>query len=612
MKRVFAHIGFSMALTLIVLNKLNADITLIISAVLAILLIVSIAFKKIRNKVAVPLCLGAALVGCLIFMVGNYMVSPQLNLSDKTVNASVYYIDIPEISDDGCSYIVKTVGIDDANAPQNIKLKIKTDEEINAEPYQVINAKLKLSKYQSNYSKGIYLSADAEDISVTNSFVASPWLWVYNLRLDIINTLSNTLKGDVGSLASALVTGYKKGLSDKLYSAFKFSGAVHLIAVSGFHLSILIAVLFFVLKLFNANDTSVAIIGTVFIIICIGLGGFSKSVIRAGIMSIIMLVGNASKNGADALNSLGLAVSIMCLNPYAVTDVGMQLSVLSTLALITFAPKIAKYNIVIRLAIIPWIIILFTFPVMAISFGYVSIAGIISNIFVGLVGSCSLVLSIISYLSLKTGLLASIFVPITKGLITLLINIVSAFSSLRFAVVPLDNEIEYIAIGASAMLFVALVVNKSKWRKTFGAIAFLMVYASIFASVLLNLNTANVLVTQNGAVAVAYKDEGYCYGIKNKSDFYTAKTFLFANHIEIDSIDDYHNLKNINAFESSSECAVDVNGITVAVGYDKIAGADISVCNDYVYDSNGKISLENGDIVYKIKSNSSYEANWLN
>lgn len=606
MKRVFAHIGFSMAIALLVLNLLSLDVALIISALLAILLIVSIAVPKIRQMVAVPLCLGAALFACLVFMCGNAVVAPQIKLDNKTAYSSFYYVDIPEINEESCTYIVKTVNVDSENSPQNIKLKIKTDMPIDAKPYQVVTAKLNFSRtgenaYKSSYySKGIYLNARAEDIKLTNTFVASPWKWVYDLRLDIIKTLSDTLKGDVGSLASALVTGYKKGLSDKLYSSMKFAGVVHLIAVSGFHLTVITGGLFFVLKLLKANDRIIAVFGTVFVIVCIGLGGFSKSIIRASIMMLVLLWGNASENRADTLNSLGVAVAIMCLNPFAVTDVGMQLSTVSTLALIITSPRIAKmkFGRFQGLFIIPWIITLCNLPIMAISFGYVSLAGLVANVFVTIIGSASLVSSIVSYIAIKLGVFPTMFAFVSKWLITVLIKIVRFFATRWLAVVPLDNEIVFVIIGAILMVGVALMLKNKKLLKPLSTIAVLMVVLSVAISTAMNVDTARVLVTQNGAIAIAYKEYGYAYNVNDKSDYYTVKAFLFSNHIELDEIGECGNF-------------IEVNGISILVDDNATQGADIIIKNNEIYEPRGIIDLENGDVMYKIKADSSYDVNWL-
>ena len=68
MKRVFAHIGFSSALTLLILNLVSVRFVPVITAGLAAVFAASLALKKYRQAAAVPVCLGSALFACLLFM----------------------------------------------------------------------------------------------------------------------------------------------------------------------------------------------------------------------------------------------------------------------------------------------------------------------------------------------------------------------------------------------------------------------------------------------------------------------------------------------------------------------------------------------------------------
>ena len=59
---------------------------------------------------------------------------------------------------------------------------------------------------------------------------------------------------EVGELAFAVLYGDKTFVSDKLLNVFKFSGVVHLFAVSGLHVGLIVAILYFLLKKLKAND----------------------------------------------------------------------------------------------------------------------------------------------------------------------------------------------------------------------------------------------------------------------------------------------------------------------------------------------------------------------
>ena len=57
-------------------------------------------------------------------------------------------------------------------------------------------------------------------------------------------------------------------------------------------------------------------------------------------MMIVMLCGRLFNERSDTLNSLGIAVFIICLNPFAVTDAGALLTVTAVLGLIIIDPML--------------------------------------------------------------------------------------------------------------------------------------------------------------------------------------------------------------------------------------------------------------------------------
>jgi competence protein ComEC len=72
--------------------------------------------------------------------------------------------------------------------------------------------------------------------------------------------------------------------------------------------------------------------------------GFVPSVMRSGIMYLIYLAGMIVQRRADSLNSLGIAVLILCVvNPYAAADVGLLLSFAATLGLIVVSQPMNEW-----------------------------------------------------------------------------------------------------------------------------------------------------------------------------------------------------------------------------------------------------------------------------
>ena len=236
MKRIFTHIGFSTAVTLLVINLLPVNSISLIMLGLAVLSAASLVIFKGKEK-AVFVCLISGVFACGVFLCTyNATVAPQLSLDSAEADTEFYITDITKIDDDGnYVYTVKTTKIDCDGAPQNIKLRVKSTRKINADYYETVKGKLKFYSIADNASSSygywgekIFLSAKGSKFTATGNKINSPWKYTLLLREDIINTLSAQIGGDEGALSAAFLTGENSLLSDKAYTDFVFAGATHL------------------------------------------------------------------------------------------------------------------------------------------------------------------------------------------------------------------------------------------------------------------------------------------------------------------------------------------------------------------------------------------------
>ena len=94
MKRVFANIGFSVAVALVVLNFMNVKAALAALVASGVAFIVSVAVPKIRSGKAISLCLLGVCFACALFAsfyYGTYL--PQTKLFGKTASVRAYIVD---------------------------------------------------------------------------------------------------------------------------------------------------------------------------------------------------------------------------------------------------------------------------------------------------------------------------------------------------------------------------------------------------------------------------------------------------------------------------------------------------------------------------------------
>ena len=145
------------------------------------------------------------------------------------------------------------------------------------------------------------------------------------------------------ALLTGILLGIETGIPTDLMKAFSATSTTHIIAISGFNISI-IAGLFSGLarRLFGKRRAMpVAIAG---IIVYTILVGASAAVVRAAIMGCLYVIATHYGRQTDALTSLiAAAVLMTLLNPQTLWDLGFQLSFAATLGLILYTPGLQSW-----------------------------------------------------------------------------------------------------------------------------------------------------------------------------------------------------------------------------------------------------------------------------
>lgn len=558
MKRVFAHIGFSFALTLFVLNIVSANWALVIFSAASVLFIASIAVRKTRSAVAVPLCLICVMLACTLFWVNynsNYL--KQLELDGKEAEAQFYIIDVEENNYYNYVYTVKTKAVSIDGAPQNIKLRLYSDNKIDANYYEIINGKIKLYSYADNsyesrggFADDIFLHSSIKSYKATGENVTSINKYVLKMRVGVKEFFRKQLPKDNDSVALAIVTGDKSIMSDWLYDAMVQCGCIHLFAVSGLHLSVLSFSLFWILTKLRMRKIPKAVVSLAAIAFYIALAGFSKSVIRAGIMMTVYLIGKLFNEKSDALNSLGLSVFIICLNPYAVMDASVMLTVVSVLGITTINNEIQKkiivrnkaFNYFLNAVSVSASVFIATFPVMYILFGSVSALGIPLNIVMIPFAQIALVSATLMLVLQKIPPLLFVAGKICEYSTSLIILIVSKLQSFSFAVLNISSVHIGLAIGAVFLLFgIAFIIRRKNTLKITAVISAILTLTIVFTSAIVNYN--NVFVREirgyKGTAYIIYdRKDSVVIGVADNSQLRVVKSIIEGSSLNISMIID--------------------------------------------------------------------------
>jgi competence protein ComEC len=156
-------------------------------------------------------------------------------------------------------------------------------------------------------------------------------------------TIARFLPEPQASLLTGILLGVETGIPADLMADFSATGTTHIIAISGFNISI-IAGLFSGLstRLFGRRRAMpLAVTG---IILYTLLVGASAAVVRAAIMGSLYVIAIHYGRQSDALNSLMAAAILMtALNPFTLWDLGFQLSFAATLGLVLYTPVVQSW-----------------------------------------------------------------------------------------------------------------------------------------------------------------------------------------------------------------------------------------------------------------------------
>lgn len=139
--------------------------------------------------------------------------------------------------------------------------------------------------------------------------------------IELSLTESNT------ELAYSALFSDKVNLGEYQQTSFRSAGVSHLIAVSGLHVGIIVGVLSFLLKPLKKRKWTCFAIITSILLFYLYLCNFAVSVIRAVVMTIILLLSKILNEEYDIYNSISIAaIVIFLINPLCIFDVSFLMS----------------------------------------------------------------------------------------------------------------------------------------------------------------------------------------------------------------------------------------------------------------------------------------------
>lgn len=262
--------------------------------------------------------------------------SGEIKSADYYNNEKVLYIIEGEIN--GAQKARLSFFSQDLNARQGDLISI---ENAKLEPLSVTYLFNEEEYYKSRnifLSIGRYESIELETRRCRVFFRA-----IEDYRNKIVNEFCLRIGQQNGNILSGMVFGEDGGIDDGQKALLYRCGIGHILAVSGLHVSIIVALLMFILEKLRLNRYFSFAVINFFMILMIIMVRYPVSAIRAVLMLDIMYSARLLRRQNDSLNSLSIAVLLICLsNPYVITDRGFLLSVSGTFGIAVFGPYMAE------------------------------------------------------------------------------------------------------------------------------------------------------------------------------------------------------------------------------------------------------------------------------
>lgn len=206
-----------------------------------------------------------------------------------------------------------------------------------------------LNPHQFNFKKYMMKQQVYHQIflSDTNALLLGSQETIYGSAANIRNRINNTLNQqsiskENLSVINALLLGQRQDVSRDTYKSFTKSGAVHILAISGLHIGLLLLMLtifFKPLSYFKYGKKIVPIIIILLLWMYAFITGMSASVVRAVTMFSLVTIAIYSNRITNTYNTLVISAFLLLLcNPYYVFDVGFQLSYAAVFAIVWIKP----------------------------------------------------------------------------------------------------------------------------------------------------------------------------------------------------------------------------------------------------------------------------------
>lgn len=291
-----------------------------------------------------------------------------------------------------------------------------------------------------------------------------------NLRRQFAVGLQNILPEPLASFGLGILIGQQNTLPEELTDSLRKVGLIHIVAVSGYNLTVIV---YFSQRLLQKKSRFQALIlSSLLVVIFLLITGFSPSIVRASVVSLISLVMWFYGRGVRPLMVLLLSAVVTAgWNPlYIWSSVGWYLSFSAFFGILVMAPLINKRFVPKKYqnSMLPQVFTetvsaqVCTLPILLFIFAGISVVSIPTNLLVVPLTPFVMLATLIAGLYGMIGpfLFGGIFVLPAKIMLSYIVEISRLLGATPFALINLN--INAFQAGLMALLIIMLTIILAK------------------------------------------------------------------------------------------------------------------------------------------------------
>ena len=356
-----------------------------------------------------------------------------------------------------------------------------------------------------------------------------------NMRLKCLNILRTNIYGTKElAVGQTLLLGYRNLISDDLYQDFTDSGAVHVLAVSGLHVAIMIAFFVFLFDKIKSNHIAWKIMKiislTAIVWFYVLMTGSSPAVMRAGLMVTIFILGKYGAEETNIYNILSMAaILLLIFDPFLLFQASFQFSFLALISIVYFQPFVQKlwqpsnnllyhtWNLM-SVAIAAQILV---FPVTIYYFhkfpSYFMLTGVVAIPLVYIILYLGLAMMILEFIFPFANVL---IIPLLNLVLTFFVEIIASIRTLPYSSIKgmWIYEHDFILLYAAVFSFMFYLQQRQiLWFRAILSIIFIYTVSYFISDVSKRSQMKIFFYDVYGGILADFFDGKTCYTIKSSS-----------------------------------------------------------------------------------------------